>query len=120
MSSSPRFVRILAARQIQTETVPKFAVTTAGSCEALSLPRCGGETPLRSIPLHRAYARVPSGNRTTGHAGPCSLPLDGAPAVLDGAALIPGEVARLRGQESGAPGHAVLLEAVHRLEPASA
>src|SRR5262249_25129714 len=98
----------------------KFSVTTGGSSEALSLPRCRGERPLRSIPLHGADAGALSGNQTAGQAGPRSLPLDRAPTVLGGATRIPGEVAGLRAQESGASGHTVLLETVHRLEPTSA
>src|SRR5262249_58796510 len=60
-----------------------------------------------------------SGGGAAGQAGAFSLPLDGAPCVLGRATHIPCEVSRLGRPEPGASGHAVLLEAVHGLEPAS-
>jgi hypothetical protein len=66
----------------------------------LALPRCSGKSPLRSIPLHRTYARALSGGRAACQAGSCPLPLDCASGILGRAARIPGEVSGLWGSRT--------------------
>src|SRR5262249_23049000 len=87
--------------------------------DRLSLPRCSGKSPFRSIPLHRTYARAPPCRRAASQAGSFPLPLDCASGILCRAIRIPGEVSGLRRPEPGASGYPLLLEAVHGPEPAS-